>query len=334
MDRLITRLLVRAPFHALASSFLGHYVTIYMMHRPAPANKIFNGTNPTLLEQCLQYAQKNNFEFANIDEIVQMALKGEKPKKPTLCFTMDDGYLDQLTVLTPIFLKYNAKPTIFVLRDFSDNIDWPWDAKIIYLCQTTQKTSVDFSFQNKAFSLDFSNQEARIVSRRNITSFAKHLPDETQDEFLQLLQSELNIDLPKQAPAEFAPADWQSLKHYQSLGLHVGAHGKSHKVLSSLTNEKVIDELITSKEKLLAEIPNASNVFCYSSGTDKDYSPQHCSLVGNAGFAAAVSAKPGNTNLNNIKQDPFNIPRHSFPSNLDQFIRYSSWVEYLRTKTS
>lgn len=334
MDKLIARLLAISPLNALALSLLGHYVTVYMMHRPTPQNKIFNGTNPELLEQCLQYAQKNNFHFSSIDEIVQMALNGEKPARPTLCFTMDDGYLDQLTELTPIFLKYNAKPTIFVLSDFSDNIDWPWDAKIIYLCQMTPVPSVDFTYKDQHFSLDFSHQEARIVSRRKITAFAKHLPDTTQDDFLAFLQVTLTISLPDSAPAEFAPADWNSLRHYQSLGLNIGAHGKSHKVFKSLSEERINQELSVSRDKLFTEIPQASKVFCYSSGTAKDYSPEHCPLVSTANFIAAVSAKPGNTTLANIKQDLFNIPRHSFPSSLDQFIRYSSWVEYLRSKTN
>ena len=334
MDRLITRLLAISPLNALASSLLGHYVTIYMMHRPTPGNKIFNGTDPKLLEQCLEYAQKNNFYFSSIDEIVQMAVNGEKPARPTLCFTMDDGYLDQLTVLTPVLLKYNAKPTLFVLSDFSDNIDWPWDAKIIYLCQTTSVPTIEFTYNDQFFSLDFSNQESRIISRRKITAFAKHLSDEIQNHFLQFLQDRLKISLPATAPAEFAPADWNNLRHYHALGLNVGAHGKTHKVFNTLSEEKINLELQDSRDKLFAQIPSASDVFCYSSGTNKDYSPEHCSLVSNANFMAAVSAKPGNTTLVNIKQDLFNIPRHSFPANLNQFIRYSSWVEYLRSKTS
>jgi peptidoglycan/xylan/chitin deacetylase (PgdA/CDA1 family) len=332
MDRLIAHLVAISPLNALATGLFGHYVTIYMLHRPSPNLKIYNGTCPVLLEKCLAYAQKKQFQFASIDELVLMAMKGENPKRPTLCFTMDDGYLDQLTVLTPIFLKYNAKPTIFVLSDFSDNIDWPWDAKLIYLSQTTSVTSVDIKINDEILALDFSSQEQRIKSRRRMTGVAKHLADETQDAFLCMLEEKLAVTLPKTAPKEFAPADWESLRQYQKLGLSIGSHGKTHKVFTTLSNEKIRAELTISKDRLLTEIPEASNVFCYSSGTDEDYSVNHCPLVAEANFIAAVSAKPGNLTLSSIKQNLFNIKRHSFPSNLEKFIRYSSWIEYLRSK--
>jgi peptidoglycan/xylan/chitin deacetylase (PgdA/CDA1 family) len=332
MDRLIAHLATISPLNALAISLFGHYVTIYMLHRPSPQNKIYNGTCPVLLEKCLAYAQKKQFQFASLDELVLMAMKGEKPKKPTLCFTMDDGYLDQLTVLAPIFLKYNAKPTIFVLSDFSDNIDWPWDAKLIYLCQATSVPSVEININGETLSLSFASQEERIKSRRKISRIAKYLEDQQQNDFLDLLQNKLVVKLPQTAPKEFAPADWDSLRLYHKLGLNVGAHGKTHKVFNSLTDEKIREELRISRSRLFAEIPDASNVYCYSSGTEEDYSENHCPLVAEANFIAAVSAKPGNVTLSSVKQDLFNIKRHSFPSNLEKFIRYSSWVEYLRSK--
>lgn len=332
MDKLIANLAAISPLSHLAVKLLGHYVTIFMLHRPTPKNKIYNGTCPVLLEKCLVHAQKMGFVFANIDEIVAMALNGEKPKKPTICFTLDDGYLDQLEVLTPVLLKYHAKPTIFVLSDFSDNKDWPWDAKLIYLSQTTQVPMVDLEFNQTRLQLDFSDQAKRITSRRKLTQLAKHLPDQQQDSFLKLLEEKLQLTLPPTAPLEYAPADWESLRRFQKQGLTIGAHGRTHKVFNSLSNEQIRDELLTSKDRLFAEIPQASNVFCYSSGTDADYSPTHCPLVAEADFIAAVSAKPGNTSLGAIKNDLFNIKRHSFPAKYEQFVRYASWLELVRSK--
>lgn len=332
MDRLIANLVAVSPLSNLAIKLLGHYVTIFMLHRPTPENKIYNGTCPKLLEKCLAYAQQKGFEFASIDEVVAMALRGEKPKRPTICFTLDDGYCDQLDLLTPVLLKYNAKPTIFVLSDFSDNNDWPWDAKLIYLSQNTPVATIAFEFDATPLALDFTNQSSRIISRRKLTSLAKHMADQRQDELLEILQAKLQLSLPKTAPQEFAPADWQSLRNYQKQGLNIGAHGRTHKVFNSLSFDKIREELFTSKDRLFAEVPQASNVFCYSSGTDADYSSTHCPLVADAGFIAAVSAKPGNTSLNAIKNDLFNIKRHSFPAKYEQFVRYASWFELLRSK--
>jgi peptidoglycan/xylan/chitin deacetylase (PgdA/CDA1 family) len=332
MDRIISNIVNIPPLDSLALKLFGHYVTIFMLHRPTPANGIYNGTCPKLLERCLSYAEKKNFQFANIDDIVTMALSGTEPERPIVCFTMDDGYLDQLTVLTPVLLKFGAKPTIFVLSDFSDKMDWPWDAKLIYMAQATAISKSLFTFEQFNFELDFTGQQERIISRRKLTSIAKYLPDNKQDEFIDSLQKHLQVQLPKTAPADFAPADWDSLRYYHDLGLNVGAHGKTHKIFNSLSDEKITQELLSCKERLFSEIPDASNVFCYSSGTDSDYSAEHCPLVAKAKYIAAVSAKPGNTSLGTIRSDLFNIKRHSFPAKYDQFIRYTSWFELLRTK--
>lgn len=334
MDKFIANLVSISPLSTVAHKLLGHYVTVFMLHRPTPHNKIYNGTCPELLKKCLDYARQKNFEFATIDEVVTMALANKKPKRPTICFTMDDGYLDQLEVLTPVLLKYDAKPTIFVLSDFSDNKDWPWDAKIIYLSQNTSVPKIDLSFNDIRLDLDFSDQAVRIKSRRILTTLAKHLPDQQQDTLIKLLQEKLQLSLPPLAPAEFAPADWQSLRHYHTQGLNVGAHGRTHKVFNTLTDDKVFEELTIAKKRLCAEIPEASNVFCYSSGTDADYSAKHCPIVAQAGYSAAVSAKPGNTSLAAIKKDLFNIKRHSFPAKYEQFVRYASWFELIRSNLS
>jgi peptidoglycan/xylan/chitin deacetylase (PgdA/CDA1 family) len=331
MDRLIAQIAAISPLTAMANALVGPYVTIYMLHRPAPQTKIYNGVAPDLLAKCLDYAQ-HKFAISSLDELVQMAIQGEKPKRPTLCFTMDDGYLDQLTELTPIFLKYNAKPTIFVLSDFSDNIDWPWDAKLIYLCHETSVSNAEIEIEGETIRLNLQSQEDRVTSRRRINGIFKYLQDQKQDEYLELLSHNLKVTIPKTAPKEFAPADWESLRHYRKLGLNIGAHGRTHKVFNTLSEANIIQELTQSKERLMAEVPDTSNVYCYSSGTAKDYSKSHCVLVSNAGFDAAVSAEPGNTNLKEIKQDLFNIKRHGFPSKFEEFVRYSSWIEYIRSK--
>jgi hypothetical protein len=84
--------------------------------------------------------------------------------------------------------------------------------------------------------------------------------------------------------------------------------------------------------RLSQELTSPSTVFCYPSGTVQDYSALHAPLLKELGYPAAVSATAGNTNYKFIKEDPYNIRRHSFPTNLDRFIRYASWFEAVRSK--
>lgn len=332
MDELIAWLARQRMIDAVARKLVGHYTTIFMLHRAQPRENHYRGCDLGMLEQCLRYATENNFHFATVDEIVQMALQGITPKAPTLCFTIDDGFRDQVTELVPVLLHYNAKPTIFVLTDFIDRRDWPWDAKLSYLAQNSPRKQAAFSYNGKAFELDLSSIEKRTESRRALVRFTKYLPGDKIDPFLALVSEQLDVPLSQQAGAGYEAASWDELRAMHAKGLNVAAHGCSHKVFSGLSTERVREELRISRERLQAEIPSPSQVFAYPSGTRLDFDRSHNAPVAEAGFMAAVSAIPGNCKLSTIKADLFNIRRHSFPEMPAQFIRYCSWIEFLRSR--
>jgi peptidoglycan/xylan/chitin deacetylase (PgdA/CDA1 family) len=332
MDKIIKKAVEFKPLTALANQLLGHYVTIFMMHRPSSKESNYQGLNPELLDQCLSYAKQHGFSFASIDEVFANAVKGIKPDRPTLCFTIDDGFEDQLNELVPILLKHDAKPTLYVLVNFLDNVDWPWDYKLIYLISHSSVTRLNFTHNSNDFSLDLSSQEAKISSRRALVKYAKYLSESDFAEFMATIINALEVPVPATAPKHFEPAKWDSLREYEKQGLTVGSHACSHRVFSSLSLETVRREVSYAHTRLAAELVSPSKVFCYPSGTSKDYSAEHAPLLKELGYPAAVSAIAGNTNFEAIKNDPYNIKRHSFPSNFDRFVRYASWFEAVRSR--
>lgn len=331
-DELIAWLARQRLIDRVARKLVGHYTTIFMLHRAQPRENHYRGCDLGMLEQCLRYATEHDFHFATVDEVVQMALQGITPSAPTLCFTIDDGFRDQVTELVPVLLHYNAKPTIFVLTDFVDGRDWPWDAKLSYLAQNSPRKQASFSFNGKTFELDLSSLEKRTEGRRALVRFTKYLPGDKIDPFLALVSEQLEVPLSHQAGVGYEAASWDELRAMHAKGLNVAAHGCSHKVFSGLSSEQVREELRISRERVQTEIPAASQVFAYPSGTHLDFNRAHNAPVADAGFMAAVSAIPGNCRLSDIKADLFNIRRHSFPETTSQFIRYSSWFEFLRSR--
>ena len=332
MDKIIKKAVEFKPLTAVANQLIGHYVTIFMIHRPTSKESNYHGLNPQLLDECLTYAKQNGFEFSSIDEIFTNALNGVKADRPTLCFTIDDGFDDQLNELVPILLKHNAKPTLYVLVDFIDTINWPWDYKLIYLINHTELKELKFTHNNREFNFDLSTGAQKTASRRTLVRYMKYL---SQKEFFDLMAEviqKLDVVLPDQIPEAYAPAKWSELREYEKRGLRVGSHACTHRVFNSLSLDEVRSELKRAQTRLAEELASPSNIFCYPSGTTQDYSNLHAPLLQELGYPAAVSATPGNTNYTFIKKDPYNIRRHSFPNNLDRFIRYASWFEAVRSK--
>jgi len=332
MDKIIKKAVEFKPLTYMANHLIGHYVTIFMIHRPLSKESNYQGLNPQLLDECLTYAKQAGFAFASIDEIFHNALNGIKAERPTLCFTIDDGFEDQLTELVPILLKHNAKPTLYVLVDFVDNLNWPWDYKLIYLINKTKTTELKFTHNNQTFNFNLSTPAEKITSRRALVKYMKYLPQSDFKLLMDEIIQKLEVTLPTQIPEPYVAANWDDLREYEKRGLRIGSHACSHRVFNSLSLNEVNEELIRAKNRLSAELQSPSNIFCYPSGTTLDYSSAHEPLLKELGYSAAVSATPGNTNYELIKNDPYNIKRHSFPNSLDRFVRYASWFEAVRSK--
>lgn len=332
VDKFLLGLLGFYALNSCINKLLGHYVTIYMIHRPAPKDGLYHGLSPELLEQCLVYAKKQNYHFAYLDEVVSDAIHGRVPSRPTLCFTIDDGFNDQVEELVPILLKYDAKPTIFVLTNFVDKIDWPWDSKIGYMVNNTCCCANYLSYKDLQFPLDFTSMQNKISTRRALVKYAKYLPSQELNDFMEAVSNELAVTPPLTAPVSHQPTSWERLRHYESLGLKIGSHACTHRVFNSLALDTVKDEIIHAKNRLEAELSLPSKVFCFPSGTAKDFSAVHANLVRELGYMAAVSANPGNNTLASIRQTLYCITRHTFPNTLARFARYSSWFEVIRNK--
>ncbi len=331
MDTILHRLLASPGITALMNFMVGHYVTIYMIHRPQPLDGAYEGLTPALLEECIVYAKKAGFEFAAIDEILTDALAGRKPKRPTLCFTLDDGYQDQLDELVPVLLRHNCKPTLFTIVDMTDGNIWPWDAKLSYAVWNSLQPQASFQFSDTKFDLALDHQAARIRSRRQLTSFGKTLKSEQLHDFIQIALTALAFDPHTQIPATYRPASWASLRSAEAQGLRIGSHACSHQVFAALSDAQINIELERANNRLAQELKSPSRIFCYPSGTINDYAPHHSQLIKAQGLIGALTSTPGNTNLKQIQKNPFQIKRHSFPNSFEKFVRYSSWLEYIRS---
>jgi peptidoglycan/xylan/chitin deacetylase (PgdA/CDA1 family) len=64
------------------------------------------------VERVLRWVKGAGFEFVTLDEGIRRL--GEDNPRPFACFSMDDGYADNLTRALPVMEKFNAPFTVFV----------------------------------------------------------------------------------------------------------------------------------------------------------------------------------------------------------------------------
>lgn len=332
MSPLLRKAVESRRLHRCLSAVAGPYAAIFTLHRPRPEDRMFNGVSEALLRECMEYARQRGYEFVSIDELVHRAISGVDAPNPMLCVTLDDGYADQLTRLVPILLEYDAKPTLFVISDFADDQDWPWDAQLAYAVKVCEASSVTLALGKRHRVFDLSGKSERIFCRRTIVHHAKTLDSGQLSDFIRHVANACQVVIPGRAPEGYRPATWPMLREWEEKGLTIGSHNRSHNLLTALDPERVGEELTHSWKRLNSELSAPSRTFCYPSGTAKDFSKKHESLVRAAGYQAGITTLSRIAYFRDIRRNPYRISRIGFPDNVEQFARYASWVEALRSK--
>lgn len=73
--------------------------------------------SPQRLEQAILDYRARGYRFVSIDEVVDM-VTAHHFGQPFVCFTLDDGYRDNLLEAAPVFRRYDVPFCIFVATDY------------------------------------------------------------------------------------------------------------------------------------------------------------------------------------------------------------------------
>ncbi len=306
---------------------LSQHVCIFTLHRPAGPHGL-TGVDLEMLEALLQLLTRHGCEFISIDKLLSPSAS-LNPAKNYICFTVDDGYEDQAELLIPLLLKYKTKPTLFVITDLVEGESLPWDAQITTTVLSTRETSLNAAELGVPGEKWLSLTDRRYI-RRYLSLHAKRLEKSARQTFVKALKEVLCADTPINS-LHFTPTNWVRLKELESHGLTIGSHTCSHSPLATLTKEDIREELERSKNILASHVSNPSNVFCYPVGMNEDFDTRGIEAVQEAGFIGALTSEPGYFIREIADKKPFTVPRLSLPASLNTAVRYTSWLEKLRT---
>jgi peptidoglycan/xylan/chitin deacetylase (PgdA/CDA1 family) len=288
---------------------------VLMYHRIVPAQEAEKGVqsgmyvDPVTFRTHVEFLQK----YFAIVPIAYLSCQGEAAfrnsnEKPLCVLTFDDGWYDFYEYAFPILKENNIPATVFLPTNFMGTNRLFWTDRLAFFLK--QRENSEKRSPSKAPSpsntlisqLDTmqGNYEAKL--EKSIETL-KSLRDEEIEEVLSELSSIWNVD---PTPQSRAFLSWEEIKEMHQSGLITfGSHTASHKILTTLTDNEIQEELKKSKEKLIAEdiIDPSFIPFCYPNG---NYNEKIAKMVKEAGYSLAVTTRNG---WNDAGSDFFTLRR-------------------------
>lgn len=244
----------------------------------------------------------------------------------TAIITIDDGYRDAYEIATPILRRFKAPATLFVVTDFVDRKGWMWTDKTRFLTAHARTSKLDARIGDQTFEAGLNGSDSRLAAAARINSLLKRLPDEAKEKALSEITTSLGVRLPDLPPDEYGPISWQQAREMESSHIEIGSHTLTHPILTRVSDERLLSEMLKSRERLEAVLGHQIDMLCYPNG---DYDGRVQRAAAASGYSCAVTVELG---FNDIKVDPMRLRRMDAEADMMRFIQITSGADQIKNR--
>lgn len=226
------------------------------------------------------------FNVLPLGQAVQRLKEGTLPSRAAV-ITFDDGYADNWTNAVPILKKHGLTATFFIATGFL-NGGRMWNDTIVESVRRTDAKALDLSqFDCGTWSIDGLQEKQAAIGR--ILARVKHLPFSQRDEVVSHIATVCAAEL----PSHLMMTD-SALVQVAASGMEIGAHTRSHPILTRLDDDLAVQEIQDSRQYLRELLSRDIDLFAYPNGRQgDDFDARHVGIVRELGFRAAVATNQG-----------------------------------------
>ena len=228
----------------------------------------------------------------------------ELPRNPVM-ITFDDGYRDNYYNALKILQKYDLAATFFVSTDYIENRDMFWWDKIAYIVKSSEAKTIKLSYP---YEKEYRMPEAKPKVIREALGIVKTTYNLDLKLFVDELALSAGVNLENSnRMANEMLLTWSDIKEMKKAGMDIGSHTKTHRVLSTLPESELTEELSGSKSVLEYHLGQSVYALSYPVGGENSFSKKVQELAKECGYTLAFSYNTG-VNLPG-KTDSFNLKR-------------------------
>ena len=249
-----------------------------------------------------------------IEELIR-AVEGEPLPKNPVMVTFDDGYRSCHDVTLPILRAVGVRATFFVSTSFIEERRLYWWERIALMMAQTKLERVTIAYPD-TLELELRDPRARIA----LLDLVKNSASLDVDRFLNELATALRVEWNDEIEREYANGlimTWDQVRALSRAGMDVESHGRRHRVLKTLDNDMLVDELAGSRADLEAALGRPVRAVAYPVGRSIAREARIRDAIASAGYRIGLTNASGVNRVWPLAMrgvmpiDPFDVRRLS-----------------------
>jgi peptidoglycan/xylan/chitin deacetylase (PgdA/CDA1 family) len=198
-----------------------------------------------------------------IDDLIRALAGGPLPRNPVMV-TFDDGYRSCYEVALPILRAVGVRAAFFVATSFISERRLYWWERIAILVGQSRKKTAQISYPS-SMTLDLDDSELHD----KLTDIVKNTAELDVERFLSELAVALGVEWTPEIETRHADElimTWDQVRALTRAGMDVESHGRRHRVLQTLDEATLTDELTGSRIELEAQLGRPVRAVAYPVG--------------------------------------------------------------------
>ena len=229
-----------------------------------------------------------------IDELVRALDGAPLPKNPVMV-TFDDGYRSCHDVALPILRAVGMRATFFVPTTYINERRLYWWERIAYVLSQGRTAAVTLTYPRPVEIV-----RADPKAHHLLTDIIKGTPGLDIERFLDELNAAFGVEWNREIEASHAESivmTWDHLRALTRAGMDVESHTRGHRVLQTLDDNALRDELLGSKQDLESQLGRSVRAIAYPVGRKIARKERIRNAVAAAGYRVGLSNASGATRI-------------------------------------
>lgn len=256
-------------------------------HAPHSDPYLISAT-PEMFTQHMKWLAKH-YRVIDMPSAIEAVSCGAPLPRPAVLITFDDAYPDFLENAWPVLRRLQLPATLFVPTAYPDQKKsgfW-WDRLYATTLTSAEPEITDLQLGR----LPLHTRQDREHSLRIMQSHVKSLPHSEA----MMWVDDVCRRLASQEIVTPATLGWDDLKLLSREGVTIGAHSRTHPLLTQITDQQLGDEISGAQQDIETMLGKALPIFCYPGGA---YNEAICRIAKNAGIELGFATLLGHNHLN------------------------------------